>query len=63
MYKSLSKDPTLEEEFISSDKFMLYLILFHWFLASTFVAIPYESYLMGFVVGGGSTLFSCICDF
>lgn len=46
----------LLEDHKKADAFMLKLVVFHWFLASTVSAWFYHTYLMGFVTGGMITL-------
>lgn len=51
-------EPHLKEDNRRYDKFMLYLILIHWFTATFITAITYETYLFGFIAGGVLMLFS-----
>lgn len=42
----------LERSFQKADAFMLRLLMIHWVVASTIMAISYNTYLLGFVGGG-----------
>ncbi|MBU1216304.1 response regulator [bacterium] len=44
--------PKFLEDYKKADTLMLYLVLFHWFLASTLSAAVYDTYLFGFLSGG-----------
>jgi len=42
----------LKRSFVETDQFMLKLLLLHWFVSSTVMAISYSTYILGFVGGG-----------
>jgi two-component system sensor histidine kinase EvgS len=41
-----------QEDFEVANKYVLKLLLFHWFLATFIVSIEFDTYLLGFVIGG-----------
>ena len=49
-----------KEDFKQADRLMMSLILFHWFVASTFSAISYGTYKLGMIAGGLITLGAAI---
>lgn len=49
---SAEVETAILEHNINSDKIMLYLIMFHWFIATAVTSIQYASYQLGFVTGG-----------
>lgn len=42
----------LDSSFVQTDQFMLRLLLLHWAVASTVMAISHSTYLLGFIGGG-----------
>jgi PAS domain-containing protein len=53
---STEVDAAILEHNLNSDKIMLYLIILHWFIATTATSIQYASYQLGFIIGGLITL-------
>ena len=49
---SLSVQQGLYNSFADTDKFMLKLLALHWVVASTLTALPYNTFLLGFLGGG-----------
>ena len=42
----------LEADFIRADAYMIRLLLAHWFLATFITALAFDTYAMGFIIGG-----------
>lgn len=49
---SAEVDAAILRHNLNSDKIMLYLILFHWLMATALTSIQYATYQLGFITGG-----------